>query len=161
LETSYPILQKLRNASRLSPRGWLFFIEAWFWLLIFDIGLRTLSFSKIQVYAANLALYPAPFSKQIDELILALSNAVDHARYNHLYPMTCLRRSLTLQKMLSERGISTELKIGVHKEAKQLIAHAWVEYQGKPIGEREYIAEKFSPLQKTTLEQTGKSVSTL
>lgn len=155
------MLNKLRNASRLSPTDWLLFIEAWFWLLIFDIGLRTLSFPKLQAYAARLVSCSTPSLKQIDDLILALCNSVDHARYNHLYQMTCLRRSLVLQKMLSERGISTELKIGVQKEAKQLIAHAWVEYQGKPLGEREHIVETFSPLQKTPLEKTGKSVSAL
>jgi hypothetical protein len=58
--------------------------------------------------------------------------------------MTCLRRSLVLQKMLSKRGIATELKIGVRKEAGQLSAHAWVEYQGKSLGEIERVNEQFS-----------------
>jgi hypothetical protein len=40
--------------------------------------------------------------------------------------MTCLRRSLALQKMLAQRGIVAELKIGVHKELDMLSAHAWV-----------------------------------
>lgn len=161
LEISCPLVHKLHNASQLSPQDWLFFIEAWFWLLIFDIRLRTQPFPKLQAYAAQLATHSSLSPEQTRKLLFSINNAVDHARYNHLYPMTCLRRSLALQKMLSERGISTELKIGVQKDAKQIIAHAWVEYQGKPVGEREHISEQFSPLQKTPLEKTGKSVSTL
>lgn len=143
------MLRKLRSASRLSPTDWLFLLQAWFWLLFFDLGLRTRSFASLQAYAARLSSrLPLP-PEETESLIRALKEAVDHARYNHLYPMTCLRRALTLQKMLAERGIAAELKIGVRKEAGQLSAHAWLEYQGKPLGEPERIAERYSPLQKT------------
>jgi len=36
--------------------------------------------------------------------------------------------------MLAHSGIATELKIGVRKEAGQLSAHAWLEYQGNTGG---------------------------
>lgn len=148
LNSSLVLLRKLHNAFRLSPKEWLFFIEAWFWLLIFDIGLRTQPFSDLQAYAACLASQPKNSPAQTRKLICALQTAIDHARYNHLYPMTCLRRALTLQKMLAQRGIASELKIGVRKEADQLSAHAWLEYQGKPLGESEQIVEKFVELMK-------------
>jgi hypothetical protein len=138
------MLHKLRNASHLSFRDWLFFIEAWFWLLVFDIGLRALPFPKLQTYTAQLATHPISSPEQTRKLLFSINNAVDHACYNHIYPMTCLRRSLVLQKMLSKRGIATELKIGVRKEAGQLSAHAWVEYQGKSLGEIERVNEQFS-----------------
>jgi len=64
--------------------------------------------------------------------------------------MTCLRRALTLQKVLTNRGIAAELKIGVRKEASLLSAHACLEYQGKPLGESERIVEKFVKLMKTS-----------
>ena len=62
--------------------------------------------------------------------------------------MTCLRRALTLQRLLAKRGISTELKIGARKDNGQLNAHAWLEYQGQIIGEPEEITERFSVLEK-------------
>ena len=142
------MLHKLRSASWLTPTDWLFFIQAWFWLLIFDLGLRTRPFSDMQGFAARVAKRPIPSPEQTEDLIRALKAAVDHARYNHLYPMTCLRRALTLQKLLSERGIAAELKIGVRKEAGQLSAHAWLEYQGKPLGEPERIKEQYAALMK-------------
>ncbi len=145
------MLDKLRHAARLSPNDWLYFFQAWFWLLVFDLGLRTRPFPELQAYAAELGAHPAPAPEQTANLIRALKTAVDHARWNHLYPMTCLRRALTLQKMLTKHGLATELKIGVRKEAGQLSAHAWLEYQGKPLGEAERITEIYRPLQKSTL----------
>ncbi len=139
---------KLRSAFRLSSAEWLLFIQAWVWLLLFDIGLRIRPFPVLQAYAARLSTHSAPPPEQTEGLILTLKTAVDRARYNHLYLMTCLRRSLALQKMLAQRGIATELKIGVQKELGMLSAHAWVVYQGKPIGEPEKIMDQYMTLRR-------------
>ena len=69
------------------------------------------------------------------------------ASRNHLVPMTCLRRALTLQWLLVRRGIQTELRIGVKKNSNQRIeAHAWLEYSGTPIGEPEVVTERYAIL---------------
>ena len=145
------VFNKLRNASQLSPADWLLFIQAWIWLLFFDLGLRTRPFPDLQVFASRLSSHPAPPPEQTAKLIYRLMKAVDHARHNHIYPMTCLRRALALQKLLACKGIATELKIGVRKEAGLLSAHAWLEYKEQPLGEPETITEKFSALQKNSL----------
>lgn len=142
------MLQKMRSASRLSLAEWFLFIQAWIWLLVFDAGLRTRPFPVLQAYARRLSNHPAAPPGQTEGWILALKNAVDRACTNHLYPMTCLRRSLTLQKMLAQRGIAAELKIGVYKEAGVLNAHAWVEVQGRPVGEPEKVTDRYIPLRQ-------------
>ena len=145
------MFHKLHKASRLSSTDWLYFFEAWFWLLVFDLGLRTCPFSSLQAYAARLSARSAS-PEQVTGLILALKAAVDHARWNHLSPMTCLRRSLSLQKMLARRGIVTELKIGVRKEKGVFDAHAWLEYQGEPLGESKYMRESLTVMNKDNLD---------
>jgi hypothetical protein len=140
------MLHKLRSAVRLSFAEWFLFLQAWVWLLLFDIGLRTCPFPGLQVFAAPLSIRPVQPPEQTEGLILSLKTAVDRACYNHLYPMTCLCRSLALQKMLAQRGIATELKIGVQKELGILSAHAWVEYQGEPIGEPEKVTGQYIAL---------------
>ena len=142
------VLRKLRSASRLSPKDWLLFIQAWIWLLLFDLGLRTRPFPELQTFAARLIPNPTLSPEQTENLLLTLRIAIDRAHYNHLYPMTCLRRALTLQRLLAKRGISTELKIGARKDNGKLNAHAWIEYQGQTIGEPEEITERFSVLEK-------------
>lgn len=49
---------------------------------------------------------------------------------------TCLSRSLALRALLHKNGVETEFRIGVDKEEGELKAHAWLEYNGQPIGER-------------------------
>lgn len=59
----------------------------------------------------------------------------------------CLARALTTQVLISRRGYSSELRIGVAKgEQGQLQAHAWVESQGQVvIGHLSNLSE-FTPL---------------
>lgn len=46
----------------------------------------------------------------------------------------CLMRSLVLTSLLARRGIQSELIIGVHRDDEdEFGAHAWVEYQGRPL----------------------------
>jgi hypothetical protein len=141
--------RKLQTVSRLSLTDCALFFQAWTWLLLFDIGLRTRPFPELQVFAARLTSQQPSSLEQTEKLLHALRVAVDRARRNHLYPMTCLRRALTLQKMLAKRGIAADLKIGVRKENGQLSAHAWLEYQGKVLGEAEKVTEKFNALEKS------------
>lgn len=143
------MLSKFCRAARLSLSDWSYFLQAWFWLLFFDLALRVCPFSVVQAYAARPASRLAPATAQAERLIYVLRLAVDRARRRHLYPMTCLRRALTLQKLLAHRGIVVELKIGVRKdEANALSAHAWLEYQGNPLGEAERVTEMYHVMQR-------------
>jgi hypothetical protein len=55
-------------------------------------------------------------------------------RYSPI-PSTCLERSLALWWLLGRKGIATQLRIGVRKDAGKFAAHAWVERLGTAIGE--------------------------
>lgn len=44
----------------------------------------------------------------------------------------CLRRSLVLLQLLERRGISARLVIGA-RSGPDFLAHAWVEYRGRPL----------------------------
>ena len=58
--------------------------------------------------------------------------------------MTCLRQALALQDMLGRRGLGTQLRLGVRKEAGDLLAHAWLEYQGQRVDVEGYVEERFN-----------------
>ncbi|MCB1484146.1 MAG: lasso peptide biosynthesis B2 protein [Hyphomicrobiaceae bacterium] len=44
---------------------------------------------------------------------------------------TCLVRALALQRLLSQNGLASELRIGVSKNANQFSAHAWLIHDNK------------------------------
>jgi hypothetical protein len=56
---------------------------------------------------------------------------------------TCLRRSLVLWWLLRRDGIETVLRVGVNRDSGSLEAHAWVEFQGRPLGDDDDIATRF------------------
>jgi hypothetical protein len=46
---------------------------------------------------------------------------------------SCLPISVTLQRLLRERGIGAEVRLGVRKAGHRLEAHAWVEHDGRVL----------------------------
>ena len=60
----------------------------------------------------------------------------------------CLPRSIALYQCLKSLGYEVEHKFGVNKKDKTLAAHAWIEYQGKPLNEPVDLKNRFSVLEK-------------
>ncbi|HEV8338894.1 MAG TPA: lasso peptide biosynthesis B2 protein [bacterium] len=63
-----------------------------------------------------------------------LSRAVDKALRLGGEEPTCLVKSLVLFRLLREQGDPAELVIGLPPDAKDHIAHAWVELDGTDLG---------------------------
>ena len=127
----------------ISAADWFLFFQAWTWLLIFDLALRTRPFRRVLSLAGSQSVNKPPNAQAATEQCLL---AVERARHYHLYPMTCLRRSLALIKLLRQRGLRAELKIGVEKADGSLAAHAWVEVDGVVIGERGPIDTRYAKI---------------
>ncbi|MBM3131082.1 MAG: lasso peptide biosynthesis B2 protein [Chloroflexi bacterium] len=110
--------RKLQTARALSLGDWLTLAQAWLLLLIADLGLRVLPFPRVQAFATPdlprepRAVTPPPIQR--------LHRLVDIAARHHVYPMTCLRRALVLQRLLRARGADAHLRIGVRKDAGAL-----------------------------------------
>ena len=56
---------------------------------------------------------------------------------------TCLTESLTLRWLLRRQGIESDLRIGVRTEASRLEAHAWVEYCGLVLNDKDDVHQRF------------------
>jgi transglutaminase superfamily protein len=144
------IRRKALAASTLSPPDWGLLVQAWLLLLTVDLALRLLPFSRVRRLAlpARRGSQPAPSPDQA-ALVARLHRLVKMASRNHLYPMRCLRQSLVLQWLLGRRGISADLRLGVRKAPggpDGLDAHAWLECDGLPIGERAEVTARYIPL---------------
>jgi hypothetical protein len=136
---------KIRLAQGLSLRDWLTLIEAWWRLLFFHLALRVTSYDRLDdsTRAADSSARRESGAQISAQKIRLL---VGYAARLHLIPMTCLHRSLALQKILSERNIPAQIRIGAQKKQGSMYAHAWVEVDKKPVGEADDIAEKFNIL---------------
>ncbi len=139
---------KLRTAFAFSAQEWRLFWRAWLLLLAVDWRLRRWPFPALQRWAAEAR---GEASGPVTVMIWRTWRMVDTASRNHLYAMTCLRRALVLQRMLGLQGCRSELRIGVRKEEGRLAAHAWVEFDGRPVGEAEDIDRRYETLDSSTL----------
>ena len=60
---------------------------------------------------------------------------VNRAANRPLIWARCLQRSLALCLWMERKGYQPGIRIGVVKENTELLAHAWVEYQGEVLNE--------------------------
>ena len=140
------LANRVHLARNLSSSDWLSLFEAWWILLGFHLALRWVSYERLQ----NLA--PTAKSEFVDPVGLfsvarKYHTLVAWASRLHVLPMTCLVRSLTLQRMLSRRRMPAKAYIGVKKTADGIQAHSWVEVAGEQIGEGQDVADRFAVLQ--------------
>ncbi len=119
-------------------------LQAWCFLLLADVRLRRHSYRQVQAGLAQRRSGRAPGDAVA--VIRRVARLTDLAARHHLRPMTCLRRALATQRLLAERGIVTQLRIGVRKDGEEFGAHAWLEYAGKPIQDAAGPAGRFAPL---------------
>jgi hypothetical protein len=128
--------------SRWSPADLWVFTQAWVLLLIADLGLRTFPFARLDRW-----LTPAVQGRKADEATVGrLVWATAAAARHHLYPMRCLPQAFCLRRLLRRHGIAADLKIGVARQDGALAAHAWVEREGRPVGEASAIEQRFATL---------------
>lgn len=66
------------------------------------------------------------------------------------YKGNCLSQSLVHWWLLRRRGIETHIRFSVRTEEGQLHAHAWVEYQGRPLNAPGQI-RRYVPFDKVIL----------
>jgi hypothetical protein len=83
----------------------------------------------------------------IDPRALALALAVERAaEYGPIRPK-CLVRAVALDQLLHGSGFEgSVVRVGVRQGAGHFSAHAWVEYQGAVLGDRDWRVRKFSEL---------------
>jgi len=77
---------------------------------------------------------PTKFEKEKLEVTVRMLKAA--VRHSPGQP-SCLEESLTLWWLLARQGISSEVRIGIRKQAENFEAHAWVERDGIALNEPE------------------------
>ena len=81
-----------------------------------------------------------------------------HAAARHgPFRATCLPISLTLHRLLRERGIEAHLRLGVRKAGAGLEAHAWIERDGEPLMEPARIGERYAVFAEPVVPRVGGS----
>ena len=134
--------------SRLTPFERVFFLRAMLLLTVTGIGLRVVSFRRIQDLLGTSKLAPAKAQSPVESAAQARLTAriVAAAARHGPYRANCLPTSLVLRYLLLSQGIQADFRVGVRKaESGGLDAHAWVEHAGKPLIDRSDVHQRFAP----------------
>jgi len=137
----------LRKLAGLRPREWVELLQAQLALL----GAQVLVWSRpTGRLVANASAPPVPagaalpaLDPRAPRLALAVSRAGDYGVFRPL----CLVRAVALNRMLERRRIrGSRIRIGVRMRNGKFLAHAWVEYGGRVIGDSEEHVGAFAEL---------------
>lgn len=138
------IAARMRKLRSLPVRDWFVLGYACLLMPVVWVSLRAFGLPRTLAWA----LAPRP-SEQINDSRVPTHESLGRlvniaARYGPIRS-ACLVRSLVLIRILSARGVTGTLQIGVRKGASsQLDAHAWVEYEGTPVNDRPNVAKDFA-----------------
>lgn len=134
--------QRLRELTR---REQIFLLEALVMLPLTVVALRVVGFQRYQRWLVRGKVFKTGSSAP-DPMVVAKQAArmVDVAARYGLSRATCLPQALTLGWLLRGRGMESQLRIGVRKEAEILKAHAWVEWQGRVLNDWPDVHQRFA-----------------
>jgi len=123
-------------------RCWLT-LRAWYALARYDIadalaGFRSMSWRL----GPQCAVAHSPGQRRAD----LLCEAVDLAACLYFKRVRCLQRSSVLVRLLRKHGINGQLVIGYRPTP--FLAHAWVEVEGRVVGDSSAYPERLKMLHK-------------
>src|SRR4051794_10146481 len=121
----------LRRWIALPPTEKRLFLAALWWIVLFRTSLWTLPLRFVMSLSRRVS---RPRSASTSEIIIPQVHLAVRRAARYMPRATCLTRSLSMHAMLGRRGIATQLRIGVAKDANgQLLAHAWLERHGAKL----------------------------
>lgn len=131
MKSSIELLHKL---FRLPHSDRLLLGQAWAVLLLTDLIFRALPFNRVRAFCERVCRESnGPADPDIRINIQRVARLVEIAARYSPARTTCLTEALTLAWLLSRRGIATKIRIGVARQDSCVIAHAWLEREGRPV----------------------------
>jgi hypothetical protein len=135
-------------------------LERWLLLQIFmmlpvtRLGLRLFGFKRTFAALAWLAGFwerepPADEANEVERA----RRWIRYAKRQGPYHGTCLSRSLVLWWLLRRQGIESVMRIGTRRLDGEFQAHAWLEYQGRPLNAGQRVRQKYVVFEYTFTPQ--------
>jgi Transglutaminase-like superfamily len=118
------------------------FLAAFWWVVTYRLALWVL---PLRFVLARSRRAGKPETGQFGPAEIGLVHQAVGRAARYMPRATCLTRALATHTLLGRRGIQTQLRIGVVKNASgQLLAHAWLERDGVKLVPTEEI-DKYLP----------------
>jgi hypothetical protein len=90
----------------------------------------------------------------IDDAVRQMAQAVERVAAYGLFRPTCLVQAVALHRLIRSRGFSgSSVRVGIRVQNGQLLAHAWVDYRGAVLGDRDWHVRKFEELARMEMRR--------
>ncbi len=124
-------MKRIRRILQLPLSYWFYLVQSTALVLTIQVGLRLFSFQKVNRWLndpSKISRPEQPDMKRVEAYCWAISRVSSVL----LGRDSCLPQALAGQYLLARQGIPAKMRIGVRKTgAGDIIAHAWVENEGK------------------------------
>ncbi len=145
------MLRKLRRLAKLTPCEWLLLPQLVAFSRAAGVGRRVMALPRLMGFIAQCAenrwLRRIPLLHGRYE-VARLTTLVDLAAKITRGQGRCLSRSFLLFWLFKARGKSAKLLVGVSKESTTFQAHAWMETQGRVVGDCPEMTGRFATLRR-------------
>ena len=126
-------MRKLAKARELSRTEWLFLLKVSALLPAVRCGVRVLPFKTVMALFAGKQSLDGNRVRSDRIRPDRLAYLVEVASRHHFLKPTCLEKALLLSRILRQRGLAADLRIGTAKTDGRFEAHAWVEHRGQVL----------------------------
>jgi len=121
----------------------LLILRAYLMLIYFDLVLARGDLRALYEKVHNYPVRPQVFAHDPEDRVCS---AVDLACIWYWKEVLCLQRSATTSSLLRSRGIFAQMVIGTQQLPFK--AHAWVEVDGRVVGDKAYVKEMYVVLDR-------------
>ena len=130
---------------------WLLF-QAFAFLPLIAVGLHLMNFQRIRSILLRFSTEPVDVCGD-DAMQQASTTArlVQATASRIPFKITCLTRSTTLWWLLRRQGIASEIRIGVNQHDGEFQAHAWIEFNGVVLNDRDDIHLQYAAFDRNTV----------
>lgn len=150
------MLSKIKTFFELPISDKLVLIKISLLVPLIEIGIKTIKFKKT---FNILNLFVSKNTKPIKNELIEINRHVNLLYlFQRQFPFLgkCLSRSLGIWFLLAKKGINTQLKFGMKKENNELLAHSWLEYNGKMLDIENEKNKKYTPFSESILTEVSK-----
>ena len=125
-------------------------------LLPVHIGLSWFGYQKVYAFLESHPgkrdLFPGQAEEALDKAKRCAYLVSVASQYGFIRA-TCLRQALLVFWFMRCKGIFTDLRIGVRREGKSVIAHAWLKYGDTVISEGSQVENNFTAFEDLSSRQ--------
>ena len=130
---------------------WLLF-QSFVFLAMIAAGLHLMNFQRLYSILVRFSTVPiGALGEDALQQASTTTRLVQAAASRMPFTITCLVRSTTLWWFLRRQGIASEIRIGVNQHDGEFQAHAWIEFNGVVLNDRDDIHLQYAAFDRNTV----------